>query len=235
MDSQEERLCASCVKLNLVAAFDSDHFDGLPRFDRVSLGDLQDLDPRARDLVNRGLGFPAPEWIRYVGRWTPPDPKPPGVRTWCPFCSFLIDMAARQRSVHANAPKELFALPMLFALPSRLLYDIIGEQSAGNISRSSALTSLLVINAEHLITIMAYEQGPTGRAGHGFTAISFEPPKTAKFALVLDTIDGVLERIGLFDFFVREVAVAGHDTSSSKEQQVDNYVPEAHRRRIRLG
>jgi hypothetical protein len=72
-----------------------------------------------------------------------------------------------------------------------------------------------------------------------FTAISFEPLETAKFALVMDTVGSALERIGLLEFLVHEVAdddaqQAGMKDKSSK-LELDDALPQAHRRRIRLG
>ena len=67
-----------------------------------------------------------------------------------------------------------------------------------------------------------------------FEAICFEPPEKARFALVLDTVNGVLERIGLQDFVVYEVDDGTQLALEHTLGKVDVY-PQAHRRRIRLG
>ncbi|KAK4456730.1 hypothetical protein QBC42DRAFT_190311 [Cladorrhinum samala] len=71
-----------------------------------------------------------------------------------------------------------------------------------------------------------------------FTAISFEPPKTARYALVTDTIGSALERIGLLELLLsHEVAQDNTEpqTTEDKLSEHDDDFPQAHRCRIRLG
>jgi hypothetical protein len=69
-----------------------------------------------------------------------------------------------------------------------------------------------------------------------FEAICFCPPEEARFALVLDSVDGVLERIGVLELFVFEVADEGTQEASGLDaSKADDVYPQAQRRRIRLG
>ena len=68
-----------------------------------------------------------------------------------------------------------------------------------------------------------------------FQAISFEPLDTAIFALVLDTVHGVLERIGLLNMFTYSVGDDGTQQMTDSEANEIRVCPQGYRRRIRLG
>jgi hypothetical protein len=68
-----------------------------------------------------------------------------------------------------------------------------------------------------------------------FQAISFGPLDTATFALVLDTVHGVLERIGRLDFFPYSVADDGTQQIAPCAESEPDVRPQSCRRRIRLG
>ncbi|KAI3322886.1 heterokaryon incompatibility protein-domain-containing protein [Xylariaceae sp. AK1471] len=80
------------------------------------------------------------------------------------------------------------------------------------------------------------EFATTALQGSKFEAISFAPLPNANFVLVLDKVQGVLERIGFLDLEVWEIVDKDtEETMESKTTDVSEGFPHAQRRRIRLG
>ncbi|PQE21287.1 hypothetical protein CJF32_00006436 [Rutstroemia sp. NJR-2017a WRK4] len=147
MEFQDERLCASCVQLDLAAVFDPECFDTLPRLDMDSLVTGQywgtDTPEKALELEKIisaiQLRSSSPELIRHVGSWIPCNSNLSDIKPVCPFCSLLNDMVA-----HGPDSRELLAFP------SHLLYDL-ADTATSESSGVSVSTNLLIIDRRYLL------------------------------------------------------------------------------------